>query len=116
MEDMFYYHALSPDYSPGDMIPEASAGRYAWLEYEKGKWYLLTNLFANVQESTRSWLTKQCALDELTGEGWMIVGAYPENQATAQTSCGEALGYGLQWSGHTFPNSAEKESRKSHYS
>jgi hypothetical protein len=81
------------------MIPETSARRYAWLEHEKGHWHFLTGLFADAQESTRRWPTKQRALDELTQEGWIVIGSYPENPSMPQQSRGEALGYGLIWIG-----------------
>ena len=97
---MHFYSALDRGNSPGPIIPETSASRYAWLEHERGNWHFLMDLFADVQESTRRWPTKQSAFDELTREGWIVIGSYPENRSMPQKSCGEALGYGLMWIGH----------------
>lgn len=97
---MHYNCALDRGSSPGPMIPETWASRYAWLEHEKGNWHFLTGLFADILESTRRWPTRQRALDELTNEGWIVVGSYPENPSMPRQSCGEALGYGLMWTGH----------------
>lgn len=113
-ENMICYQALNQDCSSGVMPPEASADRYAWLEHEKGKWHFLTSLFADVHESKRSWSTKRRALDALIREGWTVVGSYPEDPAKPQTSRGEALGYGLLWTGLSLPNPLEKESRNRH--
>lgn len=96
---MHFYCALDQGNSPGPIIPETSASRYAWLEHEKGYWHFLVGLFADVQESTRRWPTKNNAFDELNKEGWVVIGSYPENSSMPQKSCGEALGYGLMWIG-----------------
>lgn len=97
---MLYYQALNRNYLPGPIIPKASASRYAWLEKANGNWHFLTSLFADVEESTRTWPTRQLALDELMKEGWAVVGAYPEKNSMPRRSGGEALGYGLLWTGH----------------
>jgi hypothetical protein len=97
---MLYYRALNRDNSPGPIIPNTPASRYAWLEHAKGNWHFLTSLFADVQESTRSWPSKQCALDELIKEGWTVVGSYPENSSKPMLSGGDVLGYGLLWTGY----------------
>jgi hypothetical protein len=96
---MNYYCALNRDNSPGPNIPDTSSSRYAWLEHEKGDWHFLTRLFADVEESTRRWPTKQHAFDELAQEGWIVIGTYPENPSMPKQPCGEALGYGLMWIG-----------------
>ena len=97
---MHFYCTLDRGNSPGPIIPETSASRYAWLEHEKGNWHFLIDLFADVQKSTRKWPTKQSAFDELNKEGWIVIGSYPENHSMPQKSCGEAPGYGLMWIGH----------------
>jgi hypothetical protein len=100
IETMLYYHELNRDNSPGPIIPRTSASRYAWLEHAQGNWHFLTSLFADVQESTRRWTSKQRALDELIKEGWTVIGAYPESPSMQKKAEGEALGYGLLWTGH----------------
>ena len=97
---MHCYGALDRCNSPSPIIPAISASCYAWLEHEKGNWHFLTGLFADIQESTRRWPTRQSALDALMEEGWIVVGSYPENPSMPQQSGGEALGYGLMWIGH----------------
>ena len=57
---------------------------YAWLEYERGMWHFLTDLFADAGESSRMWSDKLCALEELKQEGWTVISPYPK-----------AFGYGL---------------------
>ena len=96
---MHYDCASDRSNSPGLIIPETSANRYAWLEHDNGTWHFLTGLFADIQESRRRWPTRQRALDELTEEGWIIIGSYPENPSMPRHSCGDALGYGLMWTG-----------------
>ena len=96
---MLQYHDLCKNISPCPVPPEASVGCYAWLEQSKGAWHFLTNLFADVHESTRSWASKEGALDELAKEGWTVVGCYPDNHSMTQASCEESMGYGLVWTG-----------------
>lgn len=67
--------------------------RYAWLEQEKGKWYFLTDLFANPEDSTRSWPDSRTALEELGNEGWTVVSPYPAS--TWPASPDHSRGYGL---------------------
>ena len=79
--------------------PGTSMHRYAWLEHEGGMWHFLTNLFADPRKSTRRWLDKQRALEELTGEGWTVVYPYRDpfmNQVSSDNACG----YGLMWVDH----------------
>ena len=97
---MLYSQALRRDNLPGSIIPKTSSSRYAWLERAQGHWHFLTSLFADVQESTRRWTSKQRALDELIKEGWTVVGSYPDNASIPRPAGGEALGYGLLWTGH----------------
>ncbi len=69
--------------------------RYAWLEFDKGMWHFLTNLYARPGESTRQWSDRQLAIAELMKEGWDIVRAYPERDPMAEG--GERVfGYGLR--------------------
>jgi hypothetical protein len=84
--------------------------QFAWLEYECGMWYFITDLFAEPQESSRQWNDKQCALDELTKEGWTIVHPYPGKNSTLNNSTNIVCGYGLvlepNQSGSGFKNQA----------
>ena len=92
---MGYYRTFNPEGLVSGTIPNALTGRYAWLEHEEGIWHLLTNLFADPVESTRRWSSRQLAFNELMREGWVIVGAYPENPAMPRPVGGGSRGYGL---------------------
>lgn len=74
---------------------EASMCRYAWLELEGGMWCLLTHLWADPRESTRTWPDRLRALEELIAEGWMVVRPYPQNIPGFRQSGGGVSGYGL---------------------
>jgi hypothetical protein len=69
--------------------------RYAWLEQEDGKWHFLTSLFADPADSTRKWSDRQCALEELIGEGWKIVRPYPKSPLAEGQAGNSLFGYGL---------------------
>jgi hypothetical protein len=69
--------------------------RYAWLEYEDGRWHFLTGLFEDPSTSTRRWLDRQCALDELIHEGWTVIHAYPQQLSMNSNSDNCPHGYGL---------------------
>ncbi len=75
--------------------PEVAMHRYAWLEHEGGMWHFLTSLFADPAESTRRWSDRQCALDELIKEGWVVVRPYPEQISLERQSGNCLYGYGL---------------------
>ena len=68
---------------------------YAWLEYDNGMRHFITRLFADAANSTRRWFDEQCALDELTEEGWTIVHSYPDASTEHQSQNG-VHGYGLK--------------------
>ena len=73
---------------------EESMPRYAWLEFNEGKWHFLTNLYSQPAESTRWWSDRQIAVRELLEEGWKIVREYPRMHRDGEE--GEAVtGYGL---------------------
>ena len=69
--------------------------QYAWLEHDNGMWHFIARLFADTAHSTRRWFDEQCALDELTEEGWTIVHSYPY-VPTDQRSMNGVYGYGLK--------------------
>lgn len=69
--------------------------RYAWLEFDKGMWHFLTNLYARPGESTRRWSNQQLALKELMKEGWNIVRAYPQRHHMCDSE-ERVFGYGLR--------------------
>jgi hypothetical protein len=96
---MNYYRSLEQENSVGFIYPEAPVIRYAWLEHEKGMWHLLTDLFADPEESARKWSDRQDALNELTQEGWSVVSSYPENLPASRPTCDGTWGYGLIWVG-----------------
>jgi hypothetical protein len=56
--------------------------RYAWLEFHRGLWLLLTDDEKVPAKAARGWMDKETALAELTGEGWTISGPYPKRQRT----------------------------------
>jgi len=97
---MDYYCEPNREDLAKSVFPEALKSRYAWLEHEKGTWHFLTSLWADPGESTRRWSQKKHALDELTKEGWTIVGSYPEYPSIPRPACGGAWGYGLMRIGH----------------
>lgn len=92
---MGYYRPIEQGYRAEGAVPGALTSRYAWLEHEEGTWHFLTSPFSDSMESTRSWSSRQHALDELTREGWFVIGVYPENSSVSQPDCGGAGGYGL---------------------
>ena len=85
-----------PNTNPGTM---ETMPRYAWLEYEDGMWHFLTDLFAEPEESSRSWRRKDHALQELAREGWSVVSPYPEMVSEKGSSQSRISGYGLMWIG-----------------
>jgi hypothetical protein len=80
---------------PLNACPQSQVHRYAWLEYENGAWHFLTSLFADPAESTRRWLDRQCALDELRSEGWIVIRSYHERPSKQKGSENCLYGYGL---------------------
>jgi hypothetical protein len=89
------YRAANEEASSSAAVTGELANRYAWLEHEGGTWYFLTRLFDAPADSTRRWATQQCAMSELTKEGWVIVGTYPDNASMSNPDCGGSCGYGL---------------------
>jgi|WetSurMetagenome_2_1015567.scaffolds.fasta_scaffold117438_3 hypothetical protein len=69
--------------------------QYAWLEIHKGIWYMVTDIASPSTSSGRMWIDKETAITELTEEGWIISGKYP-NQLSRQLHLGNKYrGYGL---------------------
>ncbi len=97
---MGYYRALDREDSAGPLSNNMMMGQYAWLEHKEGIWHFLTDLFAGPEESTRRWSNRQHAINELTREGWTIVGSYPESPSAPRPDCGGSCGYGLMRIGH----------------
>ncbi len=56
--------------------------RYAWLEFHRGIWILLTDDENEPIEKARTWEDRESALSELTGEGWRISGPFPNRERT----------------------------------
>jgi hypothetical protein len=94
------YRTVDEEGSANAAVSGGLATRYAWLEHEGGTWHFLTRLFEAPTDSTRRWSTQQCAISELTKEGWVIVGTYPDNVSMPNPDCGGACGYGLMQVGH----------------
>ena len=71
--------------------------RYAWLEFDGGMWHFVKNLCAVPSESTRRWSDKDCALTDLTGEGWTVVRPYSANRPAGENGENKNAisGYGL---------------------
>ena len=63
-------------------------------------WHFLTSLIADPAESTRKWSDRQCALDELTKEGWTVLRPYPEQLSMERHSRHHLNGYGLMRTVH----------------
>jgi hypothetical protein len=78
---------------------DEQARRYAWLELEAGNWHFLTHLFSLPHESSRRWSNEQGALEELIGEGWVVVGTYDQKDSSRNRS-DEPAGYGLMRAGN----------------
>jgi hypothetical protein len=97
---MDYYRASDQVSSVSGEDTGRLASRYAWLEHEEGSWHFLTSLFDEPTRATRRWGNRQRALNELTKEGWVIVGAYPELASMPSPDGGGARGYGLMQVGH----------------
>ena len=97
---MGYFQALGQEASGAGAFSDTLTGRYAWLEHEEGIWHFLTNLLADPMDSKRRWSSRQHALEELTKEGWIVVGIYPENSSVSRPDGGGSRGYGLMQVGH----------------
>jgi hypothetical protein len=67
--------------------------QYAWLELEDDMWHFMTSLTAEPEESSRRWRDRQCALAELSQEGWSVVRPYPGISEMRSES--GVQGYGL---------------------
>ena len=67
---------------------------YAWLEFYRGMWHLLTHLLADPENATRSWTDGQEALQELAAEGWILMLPYPRVSHAEDTGA-NTTGYGL---------------------
>ncbi len=51
--------------------------RYAWLEFHRGAWILLTDDDSEPAGAARRWVDRECALSALASEGWTISGPFP---------------------------------------
>ncbi len=51
--------------------------RYAWLEFHRGTWLLLTDDENEPAGTARKWMDEKTALTELADEGWTVDGPYP---------------------------------------
>ena len=52
--------------------------RYAWLEFHRGVWLLLTDDKNQPVRAARIWVDEKAALAELADEAWTISGPYPK--------------------------------------
>lgn len=69
--------------------------RYAWLEFHRGVWLLLTDDKKKPAESARTWMDKEAALSQLAAEGWTISGPYPRSGKLAWSSKTRFYGFAL---------------------
>ena len=65
---------------------------YAWLEFHRGKWHLLTG---KQNDPVRIWVDKPVALSTLAEEGWEISGPYPKRFPIKKRPRERFYGYGL---------------------
>lgn len=69
--------------------------QFAWLELYQGMWCLLTDITSESVNASRIWVDKDCAIAELSEEGWTISGPYP-NSLSKKLRLGNAYhGYAL---------------------
>jgi hypothetical protein len=72
------------------------AYQYAWLEFNGGRWHLLTDVRKKPCLKNRNWPDTDAALTELEAEGWIIFGYYP-NELSERLGLGnKCQGYGLR--------------------
>ncbi len=69
--------------------------RYAWLEFHRGTWILLTDDESERTEAVRRWIDRETALSELAGEGWTISGPFPSRESRAGDSTSGFYGFAL---------------------
>lgn len=69
--------------------------RYAWLEFHRGIWLLLTDEEKVPATGDRKWMDKDAALSDLAAEGWMISGPFPRRQKVRNDSRRRFYGFAL---------------------
>jgi hypothetical protein len=69
--------------------------RYAWLEFHRGIWLLLTDDKSEPVEAAQRWIDEGMALSELSAEGWMISGPFPKRREVAFDSSRKFYGLAL---------------------
>ncbi len=69
---------------------------YAWLEFHRGFWLLLTVDAKLPMKGARRWTDEKTALADLMDEGWTVSGAYPRRTSI------DNEGPGLRFRGFTF--------------
>jgi hypothetical protein len=69
--------------------------RYAWLEFHRGVWLLLTDDESERSGAMRTWLDRETALAELAGEGWTISGPFPKGERREADSASKFYGFAL---------------------
>ena len=70
--------------------------RYAWLEFHRGVWLLLTDDKNEPAEAARRWRDRETALSELAAEVWTSRGPYPKTPDARVKSWGVFQGYVLK--------------------
>jgi hypothetical protein len=65
---------------------------YAWLEFYRGKWHLLTG---KQTDPVRIWVDKKVALSALVEEGWEISGPHPKQFPIKKKPRERFYGYAL---------------------
>ncbi len=58
-----------------------AAMRYAWLEFRRGFWLMLTDQKNEPNEAARIWTNEKAALSELAADGWTISGPHPRRMS-----------------------------------
>jgi hypothetical protein len=51
--------------------------QYPWLEFNEGRWRLISDVRVMPTPENRKWSDKDAVLAELYEEGWVITGPYP---------------------------------------
>jgi hypothetical protein len=69
--------------------------RYAWLEFHRGVWLLLTDDKNEPAEAARTWIDRKTALSDLVAEGWTISGPFPRRMTVEMDSKRRFYGFAL---------------------